>query len=96
MPGRIGDDFHPFRDRIHAGRDHAGGRKSLAPHFTHLHKADAAGADLVGLFQITKRGNVNARLARGFQHRAAFGRGDFHAVDLDIYSFHAQLPFLIP
>ena len=81
-------DVHSFFDFCIAG-----GRQPV--HSVRLHDAHAAGADLIGVLQITQGRDFDSRLRRSLEDRRAFLRLYRYSVDDQVY--HKSLPpFMTP
>ena len=88
--GRIGENLHPFVDRIDTGSHQRAGP-------LHLHHAHAAGANLVDILQIAQGGNINTGVAGGFQNGGIRRHFIGNAVDLNIDLIHVRtlLPYFL-
>ncbi len=87
--GAVGVDDHALHHRVVAAGD------QVALPF-HLHAADAAGADLVELFQVAQMRNVDAGLAGSLQDGGALGHGDRLVVDGQVYHWVVLPPLKMP
>ena len=55
-----------------------------------FNEAYTAGADLLHVFEIAQRGDVNVSFAGGFQYRIVIRHTDFYAVYCKINFFHCR------
>ena len=78
--GRVGFDLHALGAGIYASGYHTPGSQCGTAHFSNLNKAETASADLVDVFQIAERGNINMRCFCGFQNRGTLGDRIVYAV----------------
>ena len=82
--GRVGEDLHVGGDGVDAGGAQTAGALDLD-------HADAAGADLVDLLEVAKRGDGNAGFSGSLEDGRALGRGHLDAVNFNGIFFHATV-----
>ena len=81
----VGEYLHPVVHGVNAGGD----KPSRA---LDLDEAKAAGADLINIFEIAKRGYLDARIFRRFKNGDASGNGVLDVIDFYIDHIHICYP----
>ena len=85
----VGMDHHPFLYLVIAGSD------KLCVSF-HLHRTDAAGADLIDILQIAQRRNPDSRGCGSLKNCIVFLCLNALSIDRNLYHFSTLPPLKIP